>query len=53
MSLYGVEWDMKVGSYRFDVGYDMHASCGLDQRDGTSPSARRFTARSQFVPSSV
>jgi hypothetical protein len=33
MSFYGVEWDPKVGSYRFDVGYDRDAVCGLDQRD--------------------
>jgi hypothetical protein len=33
MGFYGVGWDMTVSPYRFDVGYDLHASCGLDQRD--------------------
>ena len=32
MSFYGVEWDLTVDAYRFDVGYDRDAPCGLNQR---------------------
>jgi hypothetical protein len=32
MSFYGVEWDLTVDVYRFDVGYDRDAPCGLNQR---------------------
>jgi hypothetical protein len=32
MSFYGVEWDLTVDAYQFDVGYDRDAPCGLNQR---------------------
>ena len=33
MTISGVEWQMEIGAYRFEICFDLGAPCSLNQRD--------------------